>query len=262
MAFMFIAMMALTILNSVLLIMVVKEQKDFYKNGPAFKLELQYLRNKLDCLDSIEHMILKQVKTLDMLPDIRKHCDTMMDIERAKTKAISSMRDEIKEEHKGICAGIEDRYNMIYEEFKDIREMMVNGGHLPKGPSPTADEKETKRNELIQKAKLLKQAGSSVGFIAAELGISETTVRKYLKMVPGLISPDEEDHLGMPQIDDPAAYHKYVDRVVDGKLNTEAVNGKTVTACPFDATHGECETACSDACHDCIVSARAFNLLD
>ena len=257
MAILFILLMVLVIINTVLLGILVKGLQKVFREQHAVDLNNVQISHRLDCLDNQGHLFLKKLEDLDQ---IMKHCDTFMGVEQAKSKAMSSWLEEMRADHKAIAQGIEDRYEMIYEEFKAIREAIEMKGELAKRIKKAKD-LEISRQEKVTKAKQLKEAGKSNKDIAKELGVAESTVRIYLKE-PGLISPDEEDPLGMPQIDDPAAYHKYVDRIVDEKLNTEAVDGKSITYCPFSATHGECDVACSDACHDCIESARAFNLQD
>jgi len=264
MAFILIFMMALAIVDTIVLLVAAGWTKKTLEKIRGFSLELQTMNNRLDCLDNQGHMFIKKLNVLDGIEDLEKHCSMMMDIEKAKVKALETFRQEIATEHKAICAGIEDRYNMIYEEFKAVKDILEGGDKKTgKGEERAANatNAKKKKEENTRLARSLKEAGMTNAEIAKEIGVSESTVRGYLKQ-SGIISPDEEDHLGAPQIDDPAGYYKFVNRIVDEKLNKEAVNGKTVTQCPFDATHGECDSACSDACHDCVVSARAFNLLD
>ena len=264
MAFILIFMMALAIVDTIILLVVLSGMKRSGERFRSIPTDMSAINNRLDCLDNQGHLFIKKLESLENnIIDIQKHCSMVMDIEKAKVKALETTRRDIAAEHQAICSGIEDRYNMIYEEFKGIRDIMVNGGMAKGGQErkTKADDVKKKKAENMQLARTLKDAGKTNAEIAKELGVAESTVRTYLKQ-PGIISPDEEDHLGAPQIDDPAGYQKFVNRIVDENLNKKAVNGKTVDRCPFDDTHGECDSACSDACHDCVVSARAFNLLD
>lgn len=264
MAFLLILMMVAEIIAVILLgVVLMRLQKTVTKWDELVK-EFARIHNRLDCLDNQGHLFLKKTEALDVLPYIKSHCDNMLELEKAKSKGIAAWREENEVQHKTILSGIEDRYDMIYAEFKDIKGTLGSSTPLtPTGEARSAaqEAKARKKEEKILLVKKLKESGMSNKDISKETGIPESTVRSYLKS-PGLISPDEEDHLGMPQIDDPAAYQKYVDRIVNEKLDNEAVNGMIVDTCPFNPTHGTCPTACSDACHDCVESAWAFNMQD
>ena len=264
MAFLLIFMMVAEIIAVILLGVVLMRLQKTASLWNELAKEFAGIHNRLDCLDNQGHLFLKKLDALDTIPYIKSHCDNVLELEKAKSKGIAAWREENNEQHKVILSGIEDRYNMIYEEFKDIKGMLWASTPLtPTGEARSAAQatKARKKEEKVLLVKRLKEEGKSNKDISKETGIPESTVRSYLKS-PGLISPDEEDHLGMPQIDDPAAYQKYVDRVINGKLDNEAVNGMIVDTCPFNPTHGTCPTACSDACHDCVESAWAFNMQD
>lgn len=264
MAFLLILMMVVEIIAVILLGVVLMRLQKTVTMWSELAKEFARIHNRLDCLDNQGHLFLKKTEALDVLPYIKSHCDNMLELEKAKSKGIAAWREENEEQHKTILSGIEDRYDMIYAEFKDIKGTLGSSTPLtPTGEARSAaqEAKARKKEEKVLLVKKLKESGMSNKDISKETGIPESTVRSYLKS-PGLISPDEEDHLGMPQIDDPAAYQKYVDRIVNEKLDNEAVNGMIVDTCPFNPTHGTCPTACSDACHDCVESAWAFNMQD
>ena len=241
--------------NAVLAVVALKRVDDLRSYLNTLQSDIQEAKNKVECVDHNTHTLVKNQK---------EHHDAFLQLEETKSKAFSSLRDKIDQEHKALAQGIEDRYQNVYDEFQHISEQLGEPHEcccqgevnlqlpleIPRTPV----------GEKVLKAKQLKEAGKSNKEIADLLGVAESTVRGYLKR-PGVTSPDEVDHIGMPQIDDPASYHKFVHKVVDEKLN-EATDGKTIDYCPFSATHRECDVACSDACIDCVVSAGAFNLLD
>ena len=233
--------------NAVLTVTVLKRIDVIRGFLNTLQSDIQETKNKVECVDHNTHTLVKNQK---------EHHDAFLQLEKTKSGAFGSLRDKIEQEHKALAQGIEDRYQNVYDEFQHISEQLGEPhecccqGDTPK---PTV-------NEKVLKAKQLKEAGKSNKEIAEQLGVAESTVRGYLKR-PGITSPDEVDSVGMPQIDDPAAYHKFVHKVMDEKLN-EATDGKTIDYCPFSATQDPCDYACSDACIDCVVSARAYNLLD
>lgn len=233
--------------NAVLAVVALKRADDLRSYLNTLQSDIQEAKNKVECVDHNTHTLVKNQK---------EHHDAFLQLEETKSKAFSSLRDKIDQEHKALAQGIEDRYQNVYDEFQYISEQLGEPHECccqGDAPKPTV-------NEKVLKAKQLKEAGKSNKEIAEQLGVAESTVRGYLKR-PGITSPDEVDSVGMPQIDDPAAYHKFVHKVMDEKLN-EATNGNTIGYCPFSATQDPCDYACSDACIDCVVSARAYNLLD
>lgn len=235
----------------VLAVTTLKRLDDLRSYLNTLECDIRTVTNKVECVDFNIHTLVKNQE---------EYHKTFLNIEKEKTLALDAIRKKNDIDHKVIADGVEERYQMVYEEFRQIKELL----NAPHECCCNSDDKTssppTPTGEKIMLAKQLKEAGKTVKEIAAQLGVAESTVRGYLKK-PGLISPDEEDPLGMPQIDDPAAYHKFVHKVVDEKLNG-ATDGKTIDWCPFSATHGTCDVACSDACIDCIQSARAFNLQD
>lgn len=221
----------------------------------TLQCDIQEVKNKVECVDHNTHTLVKNQK---------EHHDSFLQLEKTKSEAFASFRDKIEQEHKALAQGIEDRYQNLYEQFQFISERLGEPHEcccqVDVDLKRQLDIPRTPVGEKVLKAKQLKEAGKTVKEIADQLGVAESTVRGYLKR-PGITSPDEVDSIGMPQIDDPAAYHKFVHKVVDEKLN-EATNGNTIGYCPFSATQDPCDYACSDACIDCVVSARAYNLLD
>ena len=241
--------------NAVLAVIALKREDALRSYLNTLQCDIQEVKNKVECVDHNTHTLVKNQK---------EHHDSFLQLEKTKSEAFGNLRDKIEQEHKAIAQGIEDRYQNLYEQFQYISEHLgepheccCQGEVNLQRP---LDIPRTPVGEKVLKAKQLKEAGKTVKEIADQLGVAESTVRGYLKR-PGVTSPDEVDHIGMPQIDDPAAYHEFVSKVVDEKLN-EATDGKTIDYCPFSATQEPCDHACSDACIDCVVSARAFNLLD
>ena len=237
--------------NAVLTVIALKRVDDIRSYLNTLQCDIQEVKNRVECVDHNIH-------------EIVRHNRDILQVEKVKSESWSSFRDKTEQEHKALAQGIEDRYQNLYEQFQYISERLgepheccCQGEVNLQRP---LDIPRTPVGEKVLKAKQLKEAGKTVKEIADQLGVAESTVRGYLKR-PGVTSPDEVDHIGMPQIDDPAAYHKFVHKVVDEKLN-EATNGNTIGYCPFSATQDPCDYACSDACIDCVVSARAFNLLD
>lgn len=250
-----IAIVALCAANAVLTATVLKRIDVIRSFLNTLQSDIQEAKNKVECVDHNTHTLVKNQK---------EHQDSFLQLEKTKSEAFASFRDKIEQEHKALAQGIEDRYQNLYEQFKYISERLgepheccCQGEVNLQRP---LDIPRTPVGEKVLKAKQLKEAGKTVKEIADQLGVAESTIRGYLKR-PGVTSPDEVDHIGMPQIDDPAAYHKFVHKVMDEKLNN-AVDGKTIDYCPFSATQDPCDYACSDACIDCVVSARAYNLLD
>lgn len=241
--------------NAVLAVVALKRADDLRSYLNTLKSDIQEAKNKVECVDHNTHTLAKNQK---------EHHDAFLQLEKTKGEAFASFRDKTEQEHKALAQGIEDRYQNVYDEFQHISEHLgepheccCQGEVNLQRP---LDIPRTPVGEKVLKAKQLKEAGKSNKEIADLLGVAESTVRGYLKR-PGITSPDEKDPLGMPQIDDPASYYKFVHKVVDEKLN-EATDGKTIGYCPFSATQDPCDYACSGACIDCVVSARAFNLLD
>lgn len=241
--------------NAVLAVIALKRVDDIRSYLNTLQCDIQEAKNKVECVDHNTHMLVKNQK---------EHHDSFLQLEKTKSEAFGNLRDKIEQEHKAIAQGIEDRYQNLYDQFQYISEHLgephecsCQGEVNLQRP---LDIPRTPVGEKVLKAKQLKEAGKTVKDIADQLGVAESTVRGYLKR-PGVTSPDEVDHIGMPQIDDPAAYHKFVNKVIDEKLN-EATGGRTIGYCPFSATQDPCDYACSDACIDCVVSARAYNLLD
>lgn len=236
--------------NAVLAVVTLKRVDDLRSYLNTLQSDIQEAKNKVECVDHNTHTLVKNQK---------EHHDAFLQLEKTKSEAFASFRDKTEQEHKALAQGIEDRYQNVYDEFQHISEQLGEP-HECCCQDQSKDTPRTPFGEKVLKAKQLKEAGKSNKEIAEQLGVAESTVRGYLKR-PGVTSPDEVDHIGMPQIDDPASYHKFVHKVVDEKLN-EATDGRTIDYCPFSATQDQCDHACSDACIDCAVSARAFNLLD
>lgn len=240
---------------TVLAVIALKRVDDLRAPLNMLKSDIQEVKNKVECVDHNIHTLAKNQK---------EHHDAFLELEKTKSEAFASFRGETEQEHKALAQGIEDRYQNVYDEFQHISEHLGEPHecccHGEVNLQRPLDIPRTPVGEKVLKAKQLKEAGKSNKEIADLLGVAESTVRGYLKR-PGITSPDEKDPLGMPQIDDPASYYKFVHKVVDEKLN-EATDGKTIGYCPFSATQDPCDYACSDACIDCVVSARAFNLLD
>lgn len=241
--------------NAVLAVVALKRADNLRAPLNTLKSDIQEVKNKVECVDHNIHTLAKNQK---------EHNDAFLELEKTKSEAFASFRGKTEQEHKALAQGIEDRYQNVYDEFQHISEQLgepheccCQGEVNLQRP---LDIPRTPVGEKVLKAKQLKEAGKSNKEIADLLGVAESTVRGYLKR-PGITSPDEKDPLGMPQIDDPASYYKFVHKVVDEKLN-EATDGKTIGYCPFSATQDPCDYACSNACIDCVVSARAFNLLD
>lgn len=250
-----IAIVALCAANAVLTVTVLKRIDVVRSFLNTLQCDIQEVKNKVECVDHNSHMLVKNQK---------EHYDAFLQVETAKSEAFASFRDKTEQEHKALAQGIEDRYQNLYEQFQYISERLGEPHECfcqeEVNLQRPLDIPRTPVGEKVLKAKQLKEAGKTVKEIADQLGVAESTVRGYLKR-PGITSPDEVDPIGMPQIDDPAAYHKFVHKVMDEKLN-EATNGNTIGYCPFSATQDPCDYACSDACIDCVVSARAYNLLD
>ena len=241
--------------NAVLAVIALKRVDDLRSYLNTLQYDIQAVGGRVECVEHNTHTLVKNQK---------EHHESFLQLEETKSKAFGNLRDKIEQEHKALAQGVEDRYQNLYDQFQYISEHLgephecnCQGEVNLQRP---LDIPRTPVGEKVLKAKQLKEAGKSNKEIAEQLGVAESTVRGYLKR-PGVTSPDEVDHIGMPQIDDPAAYHKFVHKVVDEKLNN-AVDGKTIDYCPFSATQDPCDYACSDACIDCVVSARAFNLLD
>lgn len=241
--------------NAVLAVIALKRVDDIRSYLNTLQCDIQEVKNKVECVDHNTHTLVKNQK---------EHHDSFLQLEKTKSEAFSSLRDKIEQEHKALAQGVEDRYQNLYEQFQYISERLGDPHEcccqVDSDLKRTFDSPRTPVGEKVLKAKQLKEAGKTVKEIADQLGVAESTVRGYLKK-PGITSPDEVDPIGMPQIDDPAAYHKFVHKVMDEKLN-EATNGNTIGYCPFSATQDPCDYACSDACIDCVASARAYNLLD
>lgn len=241
--------------NAVLTAAILKRTDVIRSFLNTLQSDIQEVKNKVECVDHNTRMLVRSQK---------EHHDSFLQLEKTKSEAFGSFRDKTEQEHKALAQGIEDRYQNLYDQFQYISEHLGETHEcccqVDADLKRTFDSPRTPVGEKVLKAKQLKEAGKTVKEIADQLGVAESTVRGYLKR-PGVTSPDEVDHIGMPQIDDPAAYHKFVNKVVDEKLN-EATGGRTIGYCPFSATQDPCDYTCSDACIDCVVSARAYNLLD